>query len=283
MDPKPLAQDAANRRVYHDVRVDREYTSQYLNRCEALTLLKYQPAFAGRDVLDLGVGTGRTALYLSLLARRYVGIDYSPVMVERAKANLPGVPILLGDIRDLSTFAARSFDMVFGSNNVVDAVSHDDRAKALSEAHRVLRNQGVLMFTSHNRLYRYARRGPTLDRSRNPVTQVKHVVRWFRKIANHRRLQHLCRFEGDFALLTDNGHDFACLHYYIDQFVQRERLGAIGFRVIDVLNHLGQSISETDPAASSPWLMYVASRESGDLGAIDTSAGLSIGGPELSA
>ena len=63
-------QDAVNRRVYHAAGVDLKYDSWDLNRCEVVTLLKYQPAFAGRDVLDLGVGPGRTAMYLTPLARR---------------------------------------------------------------------------------------------------------------------------------------------------------------------------------------------------------------------
>ncbi len=254
-------QDEANRRVYHSPRVEREYHSWNLTRCEALTLLKYQPAFAGRDVLDLGVGTGRTAIYLAPLANRYEAIDYSPVMVQRTRANLPEVSVRLGDLRDLSAFDDASFNMVFALNNVVDAVSHEDRARSLTEAHRVLRGGGLLMFSSHNRLYRYAQRGPRLDWSRNPVNQAMLFISWVRRVNNNWRNRHSHRFEADYALLSDLGHDYACLHYYIDQTVQRQRLEAHGFRTLEVIDHLGCSVAEDDPACASPCLMYVAERK----------------------
>jgi SAM-dependent methyltransferase len=46
------------------------------------------------DVLDLGCGTGENALYLASLGRRVVGVDTSPVAIERAreKAAARGLP-----------------------------------------------------------------------------------------------------------------------------------------------------------------------------------------------
>jgi SAM-dependent methyltransferase len=254
-------QDEINRRVYHARGVDRIYTSWTLTRAEAATLLKYQAAFAGRDVLDLGVGTGRTSLYLAPLARRYEGIDYSPIMVERTRSTLPGISIRLGDMRDLSPFQDKTFDFVFGPDNVLDAVSHDDRLRALREFHRVLRPGGFLVFSTHHRAYRYAFSGPRMRWSRNPARQGMHVLRWVRQLFNHFQIGRLRRSEEDFALLNDEGHDYACLHYYIDQRHQREQLKRAGFSVVDVIDGDGQSLNETDPATDSPWLMLVSKRE----------------------
>ena len=261
MDHGMNSQDEANQRVYHAFGVDREYGRWELSRCEATTLLKYQSTFAGRDVLDVGVGTGRTTFYIAPLARRYEAIDYSPVMVERVKTTMPAISVRLSDFRDLSAFSDASIDMIFATNNVYDAVSHEDRTRSLAEAHRVLRPGGHLMFTSHNRRYRHARRRPVLARSRNPVTQAAHVVTWMRSIANQLRNRHLERVEADYAILTDEGHDYQCLHYYVDPLVQRRRLAELGYRVVDVLDHVGRSVAETDACITSPWLMYVASRE----------------------
>lgn len=253
-------QDEVNRRVYHAPGVDRSYASWTLTRAEAATLLKYQSAFASRDVLDLGVGTGRTSIYLAPLAKRYEGIDYSPVMVERMRSSLPGISVRLGDLRTLAPFHDGSFDFVFGPNNVLDAVSHDDRLRALAEAHRVLRPGGLFIFSSHHRQYSKALSGPRVHWSRNPARLAMHVRQWIVQVFNHMRIGRLRRLEEEFALLNDEGHDYACLHYYIDQRHQRQQLMDAGFTVVDVLDCDGQSLSEAEPATDSPWLMYVAKR-----------------------
>jgi len=135
-------QDEVNRGVYMAKGVARQYFLSTLNRMEAIALIKYRNAFVDRDVLDLGVGGGRTSIYLAPLSRRYEGVDYSPVMVESVRARFAELSVRLGDMRDLSAFGDASFDFVFGSNNVIDAVSHEDRLRTLAEMRRVLRAEG---------------------------------------------------------------------------------------------------------------------------------------------
>jgi len=252
-------QDAVNARVYHAPSVVGHYPSDMLERAEVSALLKYQSVFAGRDVLDVGVGTGRTAMYLAPLARDYVAIDYSPAMVNEVKARLPDLSVQLADMRDLSAFASQSFDFVLATNNVMDAVSHDDRLQTLREIRRVLRPQGVLMFSAHNRCYRFALRGPRLKLSRNPVSLLRNAVTYGRRWINYLRFRPLCRSEETYALLTDTGHDYACLHYYIDRDAQEAQLRGLGFRVLDVFCVWGAALGLGDFGEASPWLMYVAS------------------------
>ena len=57
--------------------------------------------------------------------------------------------------------------------------------------------------------------------SRNPATQGVLAIWWVIQLFNHRRIGRMRRFEDEFALLNDEGHDYACLHYYIDQRHQR--------------------------------------------------------------
>ncbi len=61
-------QDAVNRRVYHATGVTRYYGDEKFETSEVTALLRYQTAFVGRDVLDIGVGTGRTSRCLATLA-----------------------------------------------------------------------------------------------------------------------------------------------------------------------------------------------------------------------
>jgi SAM-dependent methyltransferase len=258
MNAAPDAQYAVNLRVYHAPGVERAYTSRELTRVEVVALLKHHAAFADRDVLDLGVGTGRTSIYLAPLARRYEAIDYSPVMVDYLRARMPEISVRTADMRDLSVFTDATFDFVFATNNVVDAVGHDDRLRSLREVRRVLRPGGVLMFSSHNREYRHALSGPRLRWSRNPSTEVRYLRQWLRQLANHARVGALREQNADYALLDDPGHDYACLHYYISQAMQRRQLDSLGFEVLDVFDTEGRAATPGAPAADSASLMYVS-------------------------
>jgi len=255
-------QGEINRLVYHASGVDRQYASRLLSRIETLALLAYQPAFAGKEVLDVGVGTGRTTAYLAPLARRYVGVDYSPVMIGSFRATYPGLASHLGDLTDLSFAADGTFAFVFGPSNVLDAVSHDDRLRALREFRRVLQPAGILMFSSHNLSFRGAGNGPRLELNAGPCTQIVNLWRWVRRLVNHWSVRGQRRREPDYALFNDLGHDFACLHYYVDPGTQRAQLAREGFEVLEVLDEEGRVVPDGGTASDSTSLMYVAKRAS---------------------
>lgn len=247
-----------NARVYQHAGVDRVYQSWTLMRAEGVALLKYQPAFAGRDVLDVGAGTGRTAIYLAPLARRYQAIDYSPEMVRRFEQLLPGVPVAQADMRGMPQFPDASFDFVLAPNNVFDAVGHEDRLRTLHEMHRLLRPGGILMFSSHNRDVRDVAHGPRLTFSRNPFTQLQFAAQWCRSLVNHARLRGMQTFGDDYAIVNDSAHDYALLHYYIGPDAQRRQVSDQGFELLDVFDALGAPVPAGDRAEHDRSLLYVA-------------------------
>ena len=256
----PGAQDRISRSVYHAPDIARHYQSRSLTAAETAALLKYQAAFAGRDVLDLGVGTGRTTWYLQPLARRYLGVDYSPGMVESFRAALPGIDVRQADIRDLSELESGSFDFVLGSCNVIDALSHFDRLLALRGLRRLLRSGGLLVFSSHNRAVPAAFGGPRLQRSRNPVTQAQHVLVYLKRLVNHARFRRLRRSEPEYALLHDAAHDYSLLHYYVDRETQRKQLERAGLRLLDVFAASGRAAGAEEIDTESSSLLYVCRR-----------------------
>jgi SAM-dependent methyltransferase len=256
---QPSDQDRVNRRIYHAASIPAWYRSAELDRAETMALLTWQPAFAGKRVLDMGVGSGRTARFLAPLASQYVCFDWSPPMVEHVRQHLPGVDVRLGDMRDLSPFAEASFDFVFGSCNLIDAVTHDDRLRVLGEVRRVLVSGGVFAFSSHNRQLRGALAGPRLRIARNPATQLMHVWRYARSLVNHARVRRLRRIDDGYAVLNDPGHNYAALHYYIDRHTQQRQLASCGFRLLNVFDRDGRVLDEGDTDSESPSLLYVAS------------------------
>ena len=114
------------------------------------------------------------------------------------------------------------------------------------------------MFSTHNRHYSEALRRPRLRWSRNPGTEVRHLQRWLRQMGNYARVGPLREVNPGYALLNDEGHDYACLHYYIEQAGQRSQLAGMGFEVIDVLDTEGSPVAPHERAEASASLMYVA-------------------------
>lgn len=105
----------------------------------------------GMDILDLGVGAGRTTPYLSELAGRYAALDVAEPMIEACRERFPALEFHVADAADLSAFDDGSFDAVVFSFNGIDYLpSAERRRRCLAECHRVLREKGVLIIARHN-------------------------------------------------------------------------------------------------------------------------------------
>ena len=102
------------------------------------------------DVLDIGVGAGRTTGLVRPGAATYLGIDLSSEMVDVARSKFPGVDLRVGDARDLAGLPAAAFDLVMFSFNGLDALDRSDRALALSAMARAARPGGRVLFSSLN-------------------------------------------------------------------------------------------------------------------------------------
>jgi ubiquinone/menaquinone biosynthesis C-methylase UbiE len=99
----------------------------------------------GRDVLEVGCGTGLILERVAGFARRAVGIDLSPGMLARARDR--GLEVHEADCAALP-FDDESFDVVY-SFKVLSHVPDLDRA--LAEMTRVLRPGGHLVYDLYNR------------------------------------------------------------------------------------------------------------------------------------
>lgn len=237
---------AANAQAYQDPGIVESYrTEETLQAPEIVILQRVAPTVAGRPVLDIGVGAGRTTPHLLALSRDYTALDYSPAMVGLARERFPGVRIVHGDVRDLSAFPAGHFALVVFSFNGLDYISHADRLTALGQMRARLAPGGWLVFSTHNRDAHFQAR----DATRHPVRAlVRRWRNWTRRRAEIRT--------DEYAILNDAAHNNRLMTYYIRLERQREQLLTLGpwteLRAFDIEGH------EVDEDPASPWITWLA-------------------------
>jgi SAM-dependent methyltransferase len=126
--------DAFTHHYEHDV---------WLERLEALAC---EHGLAGRRVLDVACGTGKSLLPLVRRGYDGAGCDLSADMLERARAALPDAPLHHADMRALPRSIGR-FDWITCLDDALNyLMGHDDLARALTSMARLLRADGLLTF-----------------------------------------------------------------------------------------------------------------------------------------
>ena len=146
----PASDQAGHLKLYSTPEVVAQYARMdFLTACEQHVFDKY--LHPGMAILDLGVGGGRTTPYLSPIASRYVGVDYSEEMVLACRNRFPDLEFKTADAADLSLFSDASFDAVIFSFNGLDCLApYAKRESCLRECHRVLKRGGIFIFSTHN-------------------------------------------------------------------------------------------------------------------------------------
>jgi demethylmenaquinone methyltransferase/2-methoxy-6-polyprenyl-1,4-benzoquinol methylase len=95
----------------------------------------------GQRVLDCATGTGDLAIRFQEAGAEVVGIDFTPQMIEMAKAKAPSIRFDVADVMSLP-YSNDSFDIAsiaFGIRNVTDP------RKAIVEMARVVRSGGKVI------------------------------------------------------------------------------------------------------------------------------------------
>lgn len=252
--------DELNKATYEGRDLVDRYVHATLLVPEVLIFFKYKDEIAGRRVLDMGCGAGRTAKFLSQWTDAYTASDYSSQMLERAKEHVPGARFLLCDVRDMGIFADREFDTVFFLNNGLDSLGHEDRLRALAELRRVLKPGGLFAFSSHNRNHRNARLQPQLEFTPDPVGLARSLVRYRRRARNRARNRPYEREEAEYAIINDRSHNYALITYYMTLRDQVAQIRAAGFEPLEVYDLCGNRLPLDGEDTESGWLHYVARR-----------------------
>ncbi|MFC4099182.1 class I SAM-dependent methyltransferase [Paenibacillus xanthanilyticus] len=117
------------------------------------TLDQLMPARA--KLLDVGAGTGAYSLYYAERQHEVVAVDITPKHIDRLrdKSNQQSLPLqaYVADARDLSRFAAGTFDIVLCFGPMYHLTEHEDRMRCIRECLRVLKRGGYLAIAYINK------------------------------------------------------------------------------------------------------------------------------------
>jgi SAM-dependent methyltransferase len=239
--------------------VDYYATTSGLAAGEQALFERFRADIASKAVLDIGIGTGRTTPYLMARAAEYIGVDYSPEMIAKAKELHPGANLLECDARDLSRFGAARFDCIVFSFNGIDSVSDADRQIVLKQVLAALRPGGLFLFSSHNlasaKTSAYSLRN--LPFSANPIQLVRSCRYYLKGVLNHLRARSSEVHTPDYALLTERATNYRYLNYHISKALQVEQLERAGFVGIELFHEDGQP-TNVQGDDRDRWIHYVA-------------------------
>ena len=242
--------------------VEELQTSKGLFGAEEIILNQLRPWLAGKKMLDIGVGTGRTVEFFAPLVDSYVGVDYAPRMIETCETNFGGrwsnARFSVADVRDLGEFEVGSFDLVLFSFNGIDCINHEDRLNALREIGRVCAPDGIFCFSSHNLnglslLYKLSNeeRAGIKGRIRGTMRQVvlRSVNKPLRTLTSR-----------DFAEVRDGALNFGIRNLYMKPAQLITDLRAAGFSIDEMYNFSGRSISPELVIENSDLIIYYVTR-----------------------
>jgi ubiquinone/menaquinone biosynthesis C-methylase UbiE len=268
-------QEDPNLHVYNTAEVAAHYASlDYLSPCEKTLFDAFLKE--GDVILDLGVGGGRTTPYLSRLASRYVGMDYAPKMVAACQQKFPQLEFLVADATNLALLGDQTFDSVVMAYNGMDYLSpSESRQRCLAEIRRVLRKDGVLIFSSHNPRAVFSRPAWNRQKVEEVARQVAGQREWLLEPARllllwlrvavamagsaiesalrfSRRVWHSAFWSGD-GYMVDPAHGGLLTHYAVPERVIAE-LEQHGFRF---LRFTGDDYPRRSRAFVTDWYYYV--------------------------
>ncbi len=254
-----LSLNFANKTAYARADVLAYYQNlEILFEPEKILFEKLLPEIKDSKILDLGIGGGRTTGHLLQISNDYTGVDYIAEFAKETGEKYPDARILCGDARNLTDFDDETFDFILFSFNGLDCVSNEDRFKALREIYRVLKKDGIFMFSSHNRDYQYFNKLPWQRKIEYSTSFLKFCLYCLYHLPTHFKMSRNEIQTDDYAVVNDGDHRFSMLVYYINIEKQVEQLTNNGFFDVEAYNCEGKLV-ERDTV--SHWVYYLARKK----------------------
>ena len=138
---------------------------------EYLTTMKYieKHLTPGAKIIEIGAGTGRYSLALAGMGYDVTAVELVPhnieIMKQKVKAN-HNIKIFEGNACDMSAFESDAYDIVLLLGPMYHLFNDEDKHKALSEAIRLAKTDGVIYASYCNNdtsIYKFFYKNIVLD------------------------------------------------------------------------------------------------------------------------
>lgn len=101
-----------------------------------------------KDILDVGVGSGNEAIALFSKCKRITFADIAPNGLKKIKNQIPNSNVVISRAENLSALANNRYDLYISLRTYNS--SFFDIEKAISEAYRVLKDDGIIIISIAN-------------------------------------------------------------------------------------------------------------------------------------
>lgn len=225
----------------------------YLHPAEQSLLDLLEDKLSNFEMLDIGVGAGRTTHFFSHRVRKYIGVDYSQGMIDSCRHVYSNLTFEIQDVRNLK-YDDKTFDFILFSYNGLDSISYQDRKKALSEIRRVLKGNGYFAFSTHNL-------NAAHSAFRFPLSI--NLKKWYKAIVL-RKANPLYKslLKKDHTMIFDGTHGYEISNYYCTPKYQISELSKHNFSIVKIFKANGNEVSEIDSYSQNDlWLHYLCRKE----------------------
>ena len=109
-----------------------------------------------KDILDWGCGPGRIIRHLPQIIGNhcnFFGTDYNEQSIHWCKANLPNITFHHNSLNATLPYKNRSMDVIYGIS-IFTHLSKQQHLDWFAELYRVLRPNGIMLFTTHGDNYK---------------------------------------------------------------------------------------------------------------------------------
>ncbi len=117
----------------------------YMDKWDGPNFIESMQLDKTKSVLEIGVGTGRIAIKVAPLCRRFIGIDISPKTILRANENLSFIHNVELICDDFTSFVfAERFDIIYSSLTFMHI---EDKLPAIKKIASLLNDDGLFIIS----------------------------------------------------------------------------------------------------------------------------------------